>query len=173
MATVSIVIQTNQDPNRFKIPGHRHGNSTRAITLIEGLNSGVLLGSVNIYGDSADPVQASATATLVSVVATNSITIGGTTLTASAAPATESDVLVGGSDTATAANVAAAINVHSVLSKIVVATSALGVVTISCVVPGPIGNQVPVTKSGATITLSSAALAGGAGGVAGAPERGR
>lgn len=173
MATVSIVIKTNQDPGQFLKPGQGIGNINRMELLIKGLKSGALVGSMGFHGDSADPVLASGTATLVSVVATNSITIAGTALTFSAAPVTESDVLVGGSDAATAANLVASINAHSVLKKIVKATSALGVVTISCVTSGPLGNLITLAKSGAPITLSGAALSGGAGagGVTGPAER--
>ena len=173
MATVSIVIQTNQAASSFKAAGQPHSNTIRVIRLIEGLNSGVLQGSVNIYADSSDPVRASATATIVTAAAGNSITIGGTTITASATPATESDFLVTGSDAIVAAAVVSAINAHSVISKIAQASASANVVTISCVVPGPIGNQVPIAKVGVPITLSSATLVGGAGGVANAPERGR
>lgn len=173
MSSISIVIQTNKDASSMKQAGQKHKNVIRIIDLLKGLVSGALLGSVNIYADSADPVSASATATLATVVADNTITIGGTTLTAKASPVNESQWLVTGSDTVVAAALASCINAHSVLSKIVYATSSLGVVTISCVVPGVIGNQVPVTRVGSPITLSGAVLAGGAGGVANAPEQAR
>lgn len=173
MATVSVVVQTNKTGSTFVSPGQPHANQVRVINLLKGLLLGALQGSVNVYADASDPVQASATATIATAVAGNSITIGGTTITASAAPATESDFLVTGTDTVVAAAVAACVNAHSVISKIASATSAANVVTISCTVPGVIGNQVPVAKVGVPITLSSAALVGGAGGVSNAPVRGR
>lgn len=172
MATLSVVIQTAKDATKFRKPTHALANAIHTVNLIKGLISGAQQGTVNIYADSADPVQASATATVVSVVAGNTITIAGTVLTAATAPANESEFITG-TDAVNAAALAACINAHSVLSKIVSATSSAGVVTISCVVPGPLGNLVTVAKSGAPITISGAALSGGAGGVANAPERSR
>ena len=132
--------------------------------MLNGLSSGAIRGSAYIQTSGSNPVAASATATLATAVADNAIVIGITTLTAKAEPANENQFLVTGSDTVVAAALAAAINVHTVLSLSVSATSAAGVVTITAKQRGTIGNHILISKSGAPITLSGAALAGGTGG---------
>lgn len=81
-------------------------------------------------------------------------TICGTLVTATAA----------GGDTASAVLVAAAINANSTVNKFVSATSALGVVTVSALVPGVPGNRFTLVASGTGVTASGALLAGGVGG---------
>jgi hypothetical protein len=64
-----------------------------------------------------------------------------------------------------AAKLAAAVNAHSVLSTFVVATYAANVVTVTCRVPGVVGNMIAISETGNTITASgSGYLAGGTGG---------
>jgi len=168
MASVSLVINVPAtDLTRFNQSGEAQRSLGNLSKLLQGMAVGALTGTTNVFTSSLNPVRASATATLATAEADNTITIGGTLLTAKASPAGESQWLVTGSDTVVAAALAAAINAHSVLSLIVSATSAIGVVTITCVVPGAIGNQVPVVRVGAPITLSSATLVSGAGGPAG------
>ncbi len=58
-----------------------------------------------------------------------------------------------------------AVNAHSLLSKLVVATCAAGVVTVTALQKGIIGNQIAFTDNDSTITSSgSGFLAGGLGG---------
>jgi len=65
----------------------------------------------------------------------------------------------------TASKLAAAVNAHSTLSKIVVATSALAVVTVTALQRGVVGNFIAFTDNDGTITSSgSGYLAGGLGG---------
>lgn len=93
---------------------------------------------------------------------TDDITIGSQTLSVEAAPADEDAFLQGATDIAFAANLAAAINAHSELSKIVTAASdGVDTVTITCRWPGILGNEVALTESGNGFTLGAAALAGG------------
>jgi hypothetical protein len=144
-------------------------------TLLEGFDCGANLGSIDIYGATADPVKASGTITLVTAVATNTVTIGQTVFTFTASPASNTatavDVLVTGSDTVVAAALAAAINANTLgVSPYILATSAIGVVTITCKIAGAIGNNITLQKSGAPITLSASFMTGGAGGPAGTPE---
>lgn len=82
----------------------------------------------------------------------SSLGVGNQTLTLSA-------------DKSTAARLAIAVNAHSTLSKIVVATVALAVVTVTCLVKGVVGNFIAFTDQDSTITSSgSGYLAGGLGG---------
>lgn len=132
------------------------------------LGSGLESASVDVQSSSAAPVAASATLTLTSAVATDAITIGGVTLTASSTPANENQWEIDGADdTADAASLAAAINAHSVLSKVVSASSELEVVTVTCLVKGVIGNQIPISSADATIVASGSFLSGGTGGAQG------
>ena len=136
---------------------------------IRGYATGLETGAVYAQNNASDPVAASATATLVSC-ATDTITIGGITFTGTGTPTTELHFETDGNDAADAAALAAAINAHSTLSKIVVATTASNnIVTITCLVKGVIGNFITLSETGTTITVSGAALAGGTGGPTGSP----
>lgn len=175
MASISLVIKTTKDPNEYKKTGQGPININRLQNLLKGFEVGSFLGSIAIFGASADPAYGSGTITLATAVAGNSVTIGQTVFTASASPssntATAVDWLVTGSDTVAAAALAAAINANTLgVAPYISATSALGVVTITCRVPGVIGNNITLSKSGAPITLSASFMTGGAGGVAGASE---
>lgn len=128
------------------------------------LAGGLSRGTVTVQSAGDSPVAASVTATLATVVAANTITVGGVTMTASASPAGEAQFSSVGTNAEVAASMAAAISAHSVLGKLVSASAAGAVVTITARQAGVIGNQVPVSKVGAPITLSAAALVGGAGG---------
>jgi len=166
MATLNIVVQVNSaDASQYAASGQPNKCLKNASVLLQGLASGSIVGSAYVQRSSVDPVAASATFTLVSAIATDAVTIGAVTLTASSTPANEDEFEIdGASDTADAASLAAAINAHSVLGKVVVATSALGVVTVTALQKGLVGNQIPFSSADATITASAAFLAGGTGG---------
>jgi hypothetical protein len=176
MSTLSLIIKTNKDPEVYKKSLSPRTNLINVRNLVEGFMAGTALGSVSIYGSTADPVAASGTITLVSAVATNTVTIGKTVFTFTSTPtsntATAVDVEVDGADdTADAAALAAAINANALGAALIVsATSALGVVTVTALVPGVLGNQIALAKSGAPITVSATYLASGAGGPGGAAE---
>jgi len=68
------------------------------------------------------------------------------------------------SDTNTAALLAAAINADATLSKVVSATSALGVVTVTALKKGVEGNFIATVLQGTGVTVSGTALTGGVGG---------
>lgn len=136
----------------------------KAGDFVKRMAAGMNRGNMRVQIGTAAPVRASATATLATVLATQTITIGGVVFTASSTPSGEAQFEIDGDDTADAAALVVKINAHSTLSKIVVAESALGVVTITCLIPGVIGNFITLAKSDTTISLSSTALAGGTGG---------
>lgn len=110
-------------------------------------------------------VQASGTVTLSSHVATDTVTVNGVTFTCVASGATGNQYNVGVDDTASAVNLAAAINasVTALISGYVSATSAAGVVTITAVRPGILGNCVTIAIS-AHGSVSAARLSGGTSG---------
>lgn len=116
--------------------------------------------SVNITVQSGE-VAASGTATFSTVVATNSVTIGGTTFTGSDTPSGAVQFLTGTTDTISAASLATAVNANTTANKLVKATSSGAVVTFTAVVPGPVGNFITLAKSGSPISVSGALLTGG------------
>lgn len=166
MATLNFTIQTNSaDASQYTASGQPQRCLKNAANLLNGLASGNLIGNVYVQRSDTDPVAASATLTLVSAIATDAITIGTITMTATSTPSTllhwEID---GASDALDAASLCAAINANTTLNKVVVATVASNVVTVTCLQKGLVGNQIPISSADATITASGAFLAGGTGG---------
>jgi hypothetical protein len=103
-------------------------------------------------------VQATATVTLTSHVATDTVTVCGIVFTCVASGATGNQYNVGGTDTLTAVNLAAAINasVTAGIAGVVTATSALTVVTLTATAPGRSGN-------GYTLAISAHGSVSGSG----------
>ncbi len=132
----------------------------------QALASGTKSAQFEVNTASAHPVKASGTLTLTyaSILDTHTMTIGKTTLTwTTSAPANESQVRKITDLNTTAANLVTAINSHSVLSGIVVASRVAGVVTIQCKHAGEIGNQIALSSSAAGAVASASYLASGAG----------
>lgn len=166
MSTLVLTIKTNKDPNSFKKSNQDRQNNIRLINLISGIASGAFPeAELYVQGSSSDPVAASGTFTLTSAVATDAISIGAVTLTASSTPANENQWEIDGADDdADAASLAACINAHSVLSKIVIAESEDNVVTVTALQKGVLGNQLAISSADATIVASGSYLENGAGG---------
>lgn len=142
---------------------NRHRLVRDAMALLESLMGGARRGLVRV---SVGDVFASQTITCDRAAAvddTDTVTIGGTTLSLKAAPANESQFAKGASDATMAANLAAVINAHSTLREAVSASALAAVVTVKCVYPGRIGNMIVLTEVGNGMTLGAAALAGGTG----------
>lgn len=132
---------------------------------LQSLASGNEKGTVYCQSGTANPAAASATLTLVSAIATDAVTIGAVTFTATSTPTTELHWEIdGASDTLDAASLAAAINAHSTISQIVTATSVTNVVTVTAKQRGVVGNAINISSADATITASAANLTGGTGG---------
>jgi phage tail sheath gpL-like len=166
MADTSLLIHVDQtDPlNR----NGREGNElVRAIiTHLQGVLSGAKRAStIKVWPDGADPVQASGTVTCASVAAADTVTINGVVLTASSTPSGEAQFEIDGTDAQDAAALAAIINAHSTLQYVVSASAAAsGVVTITALQPGVIGNAITLASSNGTrAAVSGARLANGAG----------
>ncbi|HEY9661950.1 MAG TPA: hypothetical protein V6C65_26135 [Allocoleopsis sp.] len=172
MSSLVYTIKTSKDCSLFAKADQDQQNLVKGINLLSGIVSGALSAVVDIQYSSSDPVAASGTFTLTSAIATDAVTVGAVTLTASSSPANENQWEIdGASDTLDAASLAAAINAHSVLSKVVAATSAANVVTVTALQKGVVGNQIPFSSADATIVASASFLAGGTGGAASASEQ--
>ncbi len=107
-------------------------------------------------------VQASGTITLSSFVEDDTVTINGTLLTGKNTPSGAAQFAILGTDTLTAAALAACINANTTLNKQVVATSALAVVTVSALVPGAFGNLGTIAISAHGSVSGGGLLASGA-----------
>lgn len=171
MASLTITLKTDESQSLLQQKFQLNSNKAREAALalsehFKAVASGVSRASVDVHTGSADPVAASGTFTLASVVEDEAVTIGAVTLTAKDSPSGENQFQTGGaSDTADAVVLAAAINAHSVLSQVVTATSAAAVVTVMAKQKGVAGNQIPISETGTTITASGSFLSGGTGGV--------
>lgn len=136
----------------------------KAEQLFKSINAGLIPAIVEQITDDTSFVRASGTATVASLLADDTITINGITLTGKSSPAGESQFDSDGSGTVVAAAIASCINAHSSLVGIVTASSSGAVVTISAYVYGLIGNAVTLASSnGIRLAVSAARLAGGAG----------
>lgn len=143
----------------IQAPVGKHREANLLIDWVSGLSAGVRAATLKV-GTSA--VQASGTLTLSTNVATDTAVVNGVTFTAVASGATGNQWNVGGSDTISATNLAAAINA-SVTAKIpgyVVATSLATVVTVTAVQPGLSGNMFTLAATGG-VAASGAKLTGG------------
>lgn len=124
--------------------------------LISGIRSAAIQTKINL-------VKATGTITLSSHVATNTVTVNGIAFTCMASGAAGNQYNVGADDTATAVALAAALNANTTLDGMVVATAALGVVTLTSLIPGEIGNAVTLAIS-ANGSVSAARMSGGTNG---------
>jgi hypothetical protein len=111
-------------------------------------------------------VYATGTAVCASVTSTNTLVIGGVTITAVASNPTSVQFVAAATDAGTAANIVTTINALTTLNKVVQATSSGATVTIASLVPGTIGNLITLSAGGGTITVG-AALTGGTDGTKG------
>lgn len=116
-----------------------------------------------VSSDAVDDGKATGTLTLVSAIATDVAVVNGLSyLGVAGVPANFTEFSIDTSDTAAAASLAAAINGDTrpgvtVPTAVVVASSAVGVVTIN--VDGAIGNLVDISSVDSTITASASTLA--------------
>lgn len=164
MGSISIVVKTPKviTPVRVKdIPRYL----LEARKVISGINSG----SVTVQASSADPVQASGTITLThaSIAADDTVTVLGVTLTAKASGAVANQFNIGANATADAVALAACINANATIAQALVATSALGVVTIKAITPGVVGNYLLAMATSNAPGFAIVQLAGGTGGASG------
>lgn len=121
---------------------------------------------------STNGVQALGKITFSSFVAGDTITINGTTFTGESSGATLNQFNIGGTDTITATNAAAAINASAtaVVSNVVTATSSGAILTITAKESGTIGNLMTLAISAHGSV--STAVAGGTDGTVTALAKG-
>lgn len=168
----SLVINVSSDETQaylnqlYKLSSTKPKDEAIALKkLFRDLGCGRIRATVDVGTSANQSVKASGTFTLVSAIATDAITIGTVTLTASSSPGADEWEIDGADDDADAAALSAAINAHATLSKLVTASVADNVVTVTCNVAGSIGNQIPISSADATITASGTHLENGAGGL--------
>lgn len=144
-------------------------NECRSLShLFKRIEDGLTSASFTVAYSPNAPVNASDTLTLTyaSIANNDTCVIGGTTLTCvTGTPSGFTQFKKQTDATVTAVNLVAAITGNTTLNKLVTATSALGVVTITAISPGVMGNQ--ITLVGSTgIVAASANFTLGAGGAA-------
>jgi hypothetical protein len=153
--TAGEIAPSTSVPGQPNTPGIGSGNAIRNIArFLEGEVNG--RGINVVYFDTA--VSASTTGTFTGApTAADTITVNGVVFTARASGAVANEFNIGGSVTANAANLAAAINASTTAGIIntVGATSALGVVTFYAIVPGSAGKNIPITESLGNFTLAA------------------
>lgn len=133
---------------------------TRLASYIEAVAGGIHTGRFSVV---TTAVQATGTVTFSSLANNDTVTVNGRIYTAKTSGATGLQQFnLGADDTAAAVNFAAAVNADTStkITDVVTATSALGVTTITCVVPGNIGNACSLAIS-AHGSVSGANLTGG------------
>lgn len=123
-----------------------------------GYNKGTLLVDVA-------SVQASGTVTLASAIATDTVTINGVVLTAVSGAPAAGQFDISGTNTAAAVSLVAAVAANATLAGMITATNLLGVVTLTAIQPGTVGNAITLASSNGTrLAVSAARLASGAAG---------
>lgn len=166
MASLTLVIKTNKDTADMVLSAQKHQNIQKVTNLLNGLKAGALRGSITLSANSADPVAASATCTVASIQADDTVTVGKTVFTGKASPSGEAEFDSDGTDAVVAAAIAAKINAHSVAGKVAQASVVGAVITVTSTVPGVVGNQIAFVSSNGTrlAVTGSGYLASGAGG---------
>lgn len=131
-------------------------------TFFHGLVGGDHDGQVTVQVNSGDAVAAHGTITFSSFTNADTFTIGSETFTCETSGASGNNQFnKGGTDTLSAAAAVLIINAHPNLKQTVLATSALGVITVTSTVPGLIGNYINIAIS-AHGSVSASKLASGA-----------
>lgn len=171
MASLVVSIRTNKDTSKYKVANHKTLNINNIRTLLAGLMSGSLIGSIDIQASTANPVAAVGTVTIThaNVTDTDTVTIGGVVITAATTGNGTTSWTIGANATADAVAMAACINANTTLSKYFLATSALGVVTLTAKLKGSIANLIAMSTSDAT-AFALVQLTGGTGGPEGTAE---
>ena len=150
-----------------KSAGDTHNQCTALRNYFEGLQAGNESANFSLQTSANAPVQASSTFTLTYgslVSGTSSVVVGATTLTAQTSPSGQTQWGIGANLAASCANLAACINANTTLNKYCsAAVTATGVVTVTALVPGVIGNFV-TTTGGTGIVAAHTTLVNGAGG---------
>lgn len=159
IATVVIVLDDNAPPVSIdeKFIGEWH-NPTEGVELIrqllERVNSGLQPGKVHVFLDKGDgTVAAGNVACTRANAAGDTVTIAGIVFTETTSPSSnplDAQFARGASDTACAANLAAAINAHPALKGMLSAAGAVGDCVVTALDKGLFGNLIVMSTSDAT-----------------------
>jgi len=109
-------------------------------------------------------VKATGTITFSGLVADDTFTIAGQTFTAKVSPSGGAQFALGADDTAAAANAVVKINANTTLDGRIVATSALGVITLTALLPGEAANSTAIAISAHGSVSGSGYMSGGTNG---------
>lgn len=118
--------------------------------------------AVTIRVSTTAPVRAAGTITAGGVgTADKIITLGATVLTLKASAANENQVTIGGTATITATNITNAINVHSVASKLFIASKPTATtVLVTALTPGLVGNGIVFSTDDGAVTANGSGYLG-------------
>ncbi len=165
--TISTPLTNAQMNDKYLLSSTVPRNECTALSqLFKRIGDGLTSASFDVQYGSAAPVRATNTLTLTyaSIANLDTVVIAGTTLTCvTGAPANENQFRKITDLATTAQNLVNCVNVHSVLSKLMVASRVAGVVTLTMLTPGAIGNQAPLVGSTGMV-VGAALFANGAGG---------
>lgn len=172
MATLTLNIKTARDTTEYKKAGQTNVNINRIQTLLKGIESGAMQGSIDIHASSTDPVAATSTITIThaNVANADTTTILGQVITAATSGNGTTSWTIGADATADGVAMAACINANTTLSKYVTATAAAGVVTLTAVQKGSIGNVFATSTTSKGTAFAFVQWASGTGGPESAPE---
>lgn len=164
MSIQKILINTDLSDEQFKsvcdISQDRYLGLKNLANYLLSVASGVRSATVSVFQGG---VAASATVTFTGApTADDTIMVGSETFTAKTSGATGDEFNIGGNVTATALNLANAINANATLSPVLTATPNAGVITLLCKDAGDEGNSIALAS-----TLTNATTVGFANGTDG------
>jgi len=174
MANKSVVITitcAKQDPTALALLNAPQEGMKRLVNYLEACSLGTENASVDVQTSAVAPVRAAQvlTVTFGSMTNLDTVVVAGVTLTAvTGTPAGAQFKMVTDSPT-TAANLVALVNSLASVSVYVTAANVAGVVTLTSLVPGKIGNFLPLVGS-AGMVATGATLVGGLGASETAPS---
>lgn len=178
MTTLSINIKSAEelghlDSEYAATSGRPYEALMALVKYLDSLRSGCQSGVVDVHTASADPVAASGTITIThaNLADNDTLVVAGQTLTAKSSGANGTTQFnIGADATADATALKNCINANTTLSKYFLATSAAGVVTVTCLIKGAFGNLIGMSSSDNAFAFSgSGYLTSGTGGAEGSP----
>ena len=171
MSSIILTIKSNRvyaDLARFMdVAGNKRNGVRKLKAYLKSVECGAELAAVTVQKGSAHPVAAAGTLTLTyaSMQNNDTVTLAGVVLTGVTGTPAGAQFKIETDGTVTAVNLAAAITANATLVTLVVATSAVAVVTLTALQTGVCGNQYTLVSSrDPGVTVSAAKMAGGTGG---------
>jgi len=146
-----------------------NAEANNLINYVAGLTSGAMMGNMTVSVSSSALVAATGTVTASSVQAGDTVTINGVVFTATTSAAGANQFNIGASNTTCAAAIVTSIaaSTTALIQGFISASSALGVVTLTAIPKGVVGNAYTlVSSNGTRLAVSgSGRLTGGTGGL--------